>query len=380
MDWKWMARELRMDERMMAQGLEFLSVLEAQMARADWELMASTAQAVMADWGLMAQDLEFLLDLIARAEAGEAKDWEAKAGELLKVGWELEAGREAEAGCPGIVTELVSEPGVLEVIDEPPLVTDVKLDIRLVSDVDKEPAGEETDELGWLTLVPDRVGLTSVELGSTELLVGILVAGGLLGGKGTEITTGVLLGLGRGTELDKVVSVDQALVVWLDFVGDRLELELCPGGSTIVSVDVQVLDGWLDLVVGRLKLEPWPGGRTTVVVVSEGSAPELAEDGALLLRPLVLEAIELPKGVEGDAGDVGMPDEDVSVGGKILKVGVVYVLKAGVEWVLKVGWVAYELDPGLALEGRVDSVVEESAAEAMLDSGYEVNDTSVLGE
>lgn len=35
--------------------------------------------------------------------------------------------------------------------------------------------------------------------------------------------------------------------------------------------------------------------------------------------------------MEGDAGDVGMPGEDVSVGGKILKVGVVYVLKAGVE-------------------------------------------------
>lgn len=196
-------------------------------------------------------------------------------------------------GSPGIVTELVSEPSVLEVIDEPPLMTDVKLDIRLVSDVDKEPAGDETDELGWLTLVPDRVELTSVELGSTELLAGILVAGGLLGGKGTEITTEVLLGLGRGTEPDKVVSVD-ALVVWLDFVGDRLELELCPGGSTIVTVDVQALEGWLDVVADRLKLEPCPGGRTTVVVVGEGSAPELAEDGALLLRPLVLEAIELP--------------------------------------------------------------------------------------
>lgn len=39
-----------------------------------------------------------------------------------------------------------------------------------------------------------------------------------------------------------------------------------------------------------------------------------------------------------------------------------------------------KLDPGLALEGRVDSFVEGSAAEAMLDPGYEVNDTSVLGE
>lgn len=34
--------------------------------------------------------------------------------------------------------------------------------------------------------------------------------------------------------------------------------------------------------------------------------------------------------MEVDAEDVGMPGEEVSVEGKILKVGVVYVLKVGV--------------------------------------------------
>lgn len=38
------------------------------------------------------------------------------------------------------------------------------------------------------------------------------------------------------------------------------------------------------------------------------------------------------------------------------------------------------VDSGLTLESRTDSVVEESVAEAMLDSEYEVNDTPVLGE
>lgn len=44
--------------------------------------------------------------------------------------------------------------------------------------------------------------------------------------------------------------------------------------------------------------------------------------------------------MEGDADDVGTPGEEVSVGGKMLKVGVVYVvyvLMVGVEYVLKVG-------------------------------------------
>lgn len=162
-------------------------------------------------------------------------------------------------GGPGIVTELVSEPTVLEVIVESPLVTDVRLDVRLVSAVD--PAEEETSELGWLTLVLDGVEVTSVELGRTELLVDILGAGGLLGGKGTGTTTEVLLELGRGTELDRVVSVDHTLDVWLDIVGDGLELELCPCGMTIV------------------------------VVVGEGSAVNVVEDG---LTPLVLETVELP--------------------------------------------------------------------------------------
>lgn len=40
--------------------------------------------------------------------------------------------------------------------------------------------------------------------------------------------------------------------------------------------------------------------------------------------------------MEGDADDVGMPDEEVSVGGKILRVGVEYVLKVGEEYVSKV--------------------------------------------
>lgn len=186
---------------------------------------------------------------------------------------------------------------MLEVIVEPPLVKEGKLDVKLVCEVDEEPAGEETDELGWLTLALDKVELTSVEaadeettndeLGSTELLVDILVAGGLLGGK-------VLLELGRGTELDRVVSVDHVLDAWLDIVGERLELELCPGGTTVVSVDVQALDVWLDVVVDRLKLGLCPGGMTIVVVVGEGTTVKVEEDGALLLRPLVLETDEFP--------------------------------------------------------------------------------------
>lgn len=207
-------------------------------------------------------------------------------------------------GGPGIVTELVSEPIVLDVIVEPPLVNEGKLDVKLVCEVDEEPAGEETDELGWLMLALDKVELASVEpadeeitndeLGNTELLVDILVVGGLLGGKGTGMTTEVLLELGRGTELDRVGSVDHTLDVWLDIVGEKLELELCPGGTTVVSVDVQALDVWLDVVVDRLKLGLCPGGMTIVVVVGEGSAVKVVEDGALLLRLLVLEAVELP--------------------------------------------------------------------------------------
>lgn len=36
--------------------------------------------------------------------------------------------------------------------------------------------------------------------------------------------------------------------------------------------------------------------------------------------------------------------------------------------------------PGLVLEDKVVPIVEESVGEDMLDSGYEVKNTSVLGE
>lgn len=69
-----MAQELRMDGRLtglelMAEGLGFLSGLEAQTARADWELMESKALGLMEDWELMAQGLESQLGSMARVEA-----------------------------------------------------------------------------------------------------------------------------------------------------------------------------------------------------------------------------------------------------------------------------------------------------------------------
>lgn len=133
----------------------------------------------------------------------------------------------------------------------------------------------------------------------------------LLGGKGIGVTIDVLLELDRSTELDRVVTVDHTLDVWFDMVGVRLELELFPGGMMIV------------------------------VFVDDGSAVEVLEDWALLLRLLVvLKTVEFPYGGEED------PGEEVSVGGRTLKVGVEYVLKLGDEYVLKVG-VEYELKVGI---------------------------------
>lgn len=124
-----------------------------------------------------------------------------------------------------IVKELVSEEPVAL---DPALVGAGKLTVQLVKlvcDADVEPAGEELEigGLGWLRLVLDSVeltdeestddesvfdGLDTVVIGREELLVGVLVTGGLLGGEGTGITIEVLLELlGREPELDRVVSV-----------------------------------------------------------------------------------------------------------------------------------------------------------------------------
>lgn len=85
-------------------------------------------------------------------------------------------------------------------------------------------------------------------------------------------------------------------------VGDMPELELCPGGMTIV------------------------------VFVNEGSAVNVLEDWALLLSPLVvLKTVEFPYGGERD------PAEEVSVGGRTLKVGEEDEVQEGDEYVLKVG-------------------------------------------
>lgn len=116
------------------------------------------------------------------------------------------------------------------------------------------------------------------------------------------VTTDVLLELDRSTELDRVVTVGHTLDVWFDMVGDRLELELCPGGMTVV------------------------------VFVDDGSAVDVLEDWALLLSPLVvLKTVEFPYGGERD------PAEEVSVGGRPLKVGEENEVKEGDEYVLKVG-------------------------------------------
>lgn len=185
-------------------------------------------------------------------------------------------------GDPGVVKELVlEEPVLLGVIVEPALVNDGWLDGKLVCDTDEElTAVEPTDE------EPEGDRLPDVELGIDELL----------GGKGIGVTIDVLLELDRSTELNRVVTVGHTLDVWFDMVGDRLELELCPGGMT------------------------------TVVFVDDGSAVDVLEDWALLLRSLVvLKTVEFPYGGEED------PAEEVSVGGRTLKVGVEYVLKMGDE-------------------------------------------------
>lgn len=133
---------------------------------------------------------------------------------------------------------------------------------------------------------------TDVELGTEELL----------GGQGIGVTSDVLLELDRLTELEGVVTVGHTLEVWFDMVGDRLELELCQGGMTIV------------------------------VFVDDGSTIDVLEDWALLLSPLVvLKTVEFPYGGERD------PAEEVSVGGRTLKVGGEDELKEGDEYVLKVG-------------------------------------------
>lgn len=112
----------------------------------------------------------------------------------------------------------------------------------------------------------------------------------------------MLLELDRSTELERVVTVGHKLDVWFDMVGDMPELELCPGGMTIV------------------------------VFVDDGSAVDMLEDWALLLSPLVvLKTVEFPYGEERD------PAEEVSVGGTTLKVGEENELKEGDEYVLNVG-------------------------------------------
>lgn len=68
------------------------------------------------------------------------------------------------------------------------------------------------------------------------------------------------------------------------------------------------VDVWLD----RLKLELCPGGMT--MVVGEGCVVDAVEDWELLLDPLVvLKADELPGCVEVVADGVGMPGREVSV-------------------------------------------------------------------
>lgn len=88
---------------------------------------------------------------------------------------------------------------------------------------DTEP---EVDELDLVMLEPDTVGLTDEDeetvmdelvtmgLGIERLLVDVLVTGGLLGDKETEVTVEVVLEADRERELDEVISVDdQALDV-----------------------------------------------------------------------------------------------------------------------------------------------------------------------
>lgn len=269
-----------------------------------------------------------------------------------------------------IVKELVSEEAIVLTL-ELTLVNDDRLGVRLVCDVEEGPVGKETerDELDWLGFSVDTVELIGVEstdeenvnvklpdmeLGRDELLLtvlAVLVTGELLGGRGTGVHPDILLVLGGGIELDRVVSVDQTLDVRDELGAGRLGFELCPGGMTIVSVDDHALDVWLEIVtelcpggitivsvddhaldvwfetvadgLGDIVTELCPGGTTIVVVVGKGSAVNVVEDWTLLLSPLVvLKAVEFSEGVEG---------EEVADGGRLPEVGGWYVLKPGVE-------------------------------------------------
>jgi len=145
--------------------------------------------------------------------------------------------------------------GATEEIELDKLGLDV-IELTSVEPADVEPADDEpeTDKLDCVRLELGAVGLidddeetvtdelVTVVLG-IEKLVGVLVPGGLLGGKETEVTAEVLLEPDEETGLDVVVSVeDQALDVWLDMVGDRPKLELCSGGMTMIVVDASVDD------------------------------------------------------------------------------------------------------------------------------------------
>lgn len=128
--------------------------------------------------------------------------------------------------------------------------------------------------------------------------------------------------------------------VSLGTVVDRLELEPCPGGTTIIvdeDSDVDVEAGWEPLVkalvalkgaelpfpeevavwldtlavVDRLELEPCPGGMTMGMDVVSVSV--IVEVGELLLDPpVVLKPVELPDCVEADGDGAGMPGGGVS--------------------------------------------------------------------
>lgn len=128
--------------------------------------------------------------------------------------------------------------------------------------------------------------------------------------------------------------------VSLGTVVDRLVLESCPGGTTIMvdegsDVDVEAvweplvkslvaLEGvelpfpeevavWLDTlaVVDRLELEPCPGGMTMGMDVVSVSV--IVEVGELLDPLVVLKPVELPYCVESDGDGAGMPGRGVSV-------------------------------------------------------------------
>lgn len=189
-----------------------------------------------------------------------------------------------EIGGPDTVKELVSEdPVLLEVVW-------LQLALDRVELPAVDPTGEDSED--------DK--LTDVELDRGKLLLYVAVIEELLGGKGIGVTMDVLLELDRPTELDRVVSVDHELDVWLDVVSDRLEPELFSGGMTIG------------------------------VLVDEVAAVTVVEDLSPLLSPLVvLKTVELPWGAEGDADDAGIPGEEVSIGGRVLMVGLEYVLKVG---------------------------------------------------